>query len=83
MRQACLGVLSALSFARANRWLALRRYGWAEFLHYTRLPFTPGDPLLGKTPEERGRNIERLVWRHHACAPKPEDYGLTQQDVPR
>jgi hypothetical protein len=65
-----------------NKWqfrLAKLRYETALFIHVLRKPSIAGKPELGKTREERNRNIELRVKAWFDKGPKPEHYGLEQR----
>ncbi len=58
------------------RWVAVKRYRWAQFWHAVRVPIRWGDPLYGRDREQRNKTIQLIAERWDARAPRPEDYGL-------
>ncbi len=67
---------------RLTRWIAVRRYRIALHIHEFRVPIRWGDPLYGRTREERNKTIGIISDRWDAKAPRPEDYGLPPDTAP-
>ena len=58
-------------------WRKLRyKWAWIRFFFADDFAKVAGSPMLGKSREERNRNLRLMAQRRDAKAPKPEDYGL-------
>lgn len=65
-----------------RRWLAIKRYRLAFFWHAVREPtLSKISKSLGTDRERRNDNLRLMSDRWFAKGPKPEDYGLTPEDV--
>ena len=60
----------------------LRRYRFAVWLHELRVPIHWGDPLYGRSREQRNKTIGIISDRWDEMAPKPEDFGLPPDTAP-
>lgn len=58
-----------------RRWVAVKRFRLAVFVHACKLPINDPD-ALGRNREQRDGNISLLADRWFQQGPKPEDYGL-------
>jgi hypothetical protein len=65
---------------RGPLWLRRWRYEWAMFCYMMKLHAPYGDPMLGATHEERNHNLRLMADRYWKLRPKPEEYGLPNDE---